>query len=276
MTRRIDAHQHFWKVKRGDYHWMPASGPLRQDYLPEDLAPLIGTAAIDGTILVQAAQTIEETRFLLDLASRPDSGVLGVVGWVALDSDAGPAQLEELASCPKAVAVRPMLHDLPDAAWITRPTVIENMRRLPSLGLRFDVLSYPKHLRHAVEAIEDVPDLDVVIDHLSKPRYHGGVAEDWRRLMAELGQRPRVHCKLSGMVTEVGPGWTVDDFRAHSEIVLESFGPSRVMFGSDWPVCLQAASYAEVVRLADELTSGLSKAERADVWGLTAARFYGV
>ena len=276
MPRKIDAHHHFWKVERGDYHWMPQTGPLRRDYLPDDQAPLLQSAAIDGTILVQAAQTIAETNFLLDLATQSGSRVMGVTGWVPLDADHAPAELERLAAHPKAVAVRPMLHDLPDADWITQPRVIERMRRLPALDLRFEVLSYPVHLPYALKAIDQVPDLVVVIDHLSKPTYGPTMSEDWRHWMAEFAHRPNVYCKLSGMVTEVGEGWKVDDFRAHADFVLETFGPQRVMFGSDWPVCLKAAHFMQVVQLAETLTSRYSEAERAQIWGETAAHFYGV
>lgn len=276
MARKIDAHHHFWKVERGDYHWMPETGPLHHDYLPADQAPLLQAAAIDGTILVQAAQTITETDFLLDLAMQPDSKVLGVTGWVPLDADQAPAELERLAAHPKAVAVRPMLHDLPDADWIMQSRVIEHMRRLPALDLRFEVLSYSVHLPYVLKAIDQVPDLSVVIDHLSKPVYGSTMSEDWRHWMGELARRPRVYCKLSGMVTEVGEGWKVDDFRAHADFVLENFGPQRVMFGSDWPVCLKAARFTQVIQLAEVLTSQYSKTERTWIWGETAARFYGV
>lgn len=275
MTRRIDAHHHFWRVARGDYHWMPEEGVLRHDYLPEDLAPHLAAAEIDGTILVQAAQTEAETRFLLNLASGPGSFVLGVVGWAPLDDPAVEPLLEEFATTPKLVAVRPMLHDLPDPAWIQQPVVVGNLRRVATLGLRIDVLSYPEHLPHVLRAIDQVPDSAVVIDHLSKPKYGAAPYDDWRRWMAELAEHPGVHCKLSGMVTEVGQGWTVDAFRSHADHILAVFGARRVMFGSDWPVCLQAGTYAEVTRLAGELTAGLSVAESADFWGESAARFYG-
>jgi len=276
VARRIDAHQHFWKVERGDYHWMPESGPLRRDYLPVDLAPLNNTAGIEETVLVQAAQTVEETDFLLDVAARSDGMVLGVVGWAPLDSGQAAPELEKAAENPKVVGVRPMLHDLPEVDWITQPVVIESMRRLPELGLCFDILSYPEHLPYALRAVDQVPELDVVIDHLSKPRYGSNINDEWRYWMSEFAERPRVCCKLSGMVTEVGKGWTVDDFRSHVEFIFEAFGPSRVMFGSDWPVCLQAASHEEVVRLAEGFTSWLSEEQYADVWGGTAARFYGL
>ena len=276
MPRKIDAHHHFWKVERGDYHWMPQTGPLHRDYLPDDQAPLLQAAAIDGTILVQAAQTIAETDFLLDLAMQPGSNVLGVTGWVPLDADNAPAELERLAAHPKAVAVRPMLHDLPDADWITQPRIIEQMRRLPALNLRFEVLSYPVHLPYVLKAIDQVPNLAIVIDHLSKPTYGPTISEDWQHWMAELARRPRVYCKLSGMVTEVGEGWKVDDFRAYADFVLEIFSPQRVMFGSDWPVCLKAAHFMQVVQLAETLTSRCSETERSQIWGETAAHFYGV
>jgi L-fuconolactonase len=276
MSRRIDAHQHFWKVERGDYHWMPASGPLRHDYLPKNLAPLNRAAGFDGTILIQAAQTVAETDFLLDLADQTDTMVLGVTGWVPLDDKTAPAELQRLAQHPKLVAIRPMLHDLPTVDWISQPTVIENLRRLPGLNLRFEVLSFPMHLPAAFYALEQIPDLPVVIDHLSKPNYTAGIDADWRKWMHAFAQRPNAYCKLSGMVTEVGEGWSPDNFRAHADFVLDTFGPNRVMFGSDWPVCLQAATHTQIVELAKALTSRLTPTERDAVWGGTAALFYGV
>lgn len=276
MSLRIDSHHHFWRVARGDYHWMPESGPLRRDYLPADLQPELRAAGIDGTVLVQAAETVAETDFLVGLAlgDGRQCPVLGVVGWVPLDSDDAPRELERLAANELVVAIRPMLQDIPDVDWVTRPRVIENIRRLPALGLAFDVLSYPRHIPYALAAIDQVPDLDVVVDHLSKPAYRPRPTEEWRAWMTELARRPRVHCKLSGMVTEVGAPWSAHDFRGHAELVLEAFGSDRVMFGSDWPVCLQAASYGDVVGLAEDLLTGLSDHERSEVWGTTAARFY--
>lgn len=276
MTKRIDAHQHYWRVERGDYHWMPESGALRHDYLPADLVPLNREAGIEGTILVQAAETLAESDFLLDLAASETSMVLGVIAWAPLDSDEAVPHLERYGADARVVSIRPMLHDLPDVAWITRPKVVENLRRIAKLGLRFDVLSYPEHLPYALQAVDQVPDLPVVIDHLSKPRYRPGVEETWRRWMGEFASRPQVCCKVSGMVTEVGPDWRADDVRAHVDFVLKAFGPRRVMFGSDWPVCLKVASHGQVVQLAEELTAHLSSEERTAVWGGTAARFYGV
>lgn len=276
MQRRIDAHHHFWAVARGDYHWMPDSGILRHDYLPDELAPHLKSADIEGTILVQAAQTLEETEFLLHLSSQPGSTVLGVTGWVQLDSPQALAQLDKIAPHPKLVAIRPMLQDIQADDWVMQPQVIEHMRRLPQYHLRFEVLTYPQQLPYALRAIERIPELDIVINHLSKPRYGATLQKEWRDCMKQFAQNPHAYCKLSGMVTEVGKGWSVADFQAHAEYVLEHFGPYRVMFGSDWPVCLQCATYEEVVTLAEHLTSQLKEEERNAFWGANAARFYGV
>lgn len=271
---RIDAHQHYWVVARGDYGWLPATGPLHRDYLPADLAPCNKAADIAGTVLVQAAPTVAETKFLLGLADQPANNILGVVGWVALDSDEAAAQLEELAQHPKLVSIRPMLHDLPQADWILQPRVIENLRRLPALNLRFDVLTFPQHLPFVIKALEQVPELTAVIDHLSKPRYGSALASDWQKWMRELAQETRIFCKLSGMVTEVGPDWKVEDFADCANLVLSEFGPERVMFGSDWPVCLKVATHSQVVNLAEQLTASLDTNAQAEIWGNTARRFY--
>lgn len=276
MPRRIDAHHHFWQVQRGDYHWMPESGTLRHDYLQSDLTPHLEAAHIEGTILVQAAQTVAETNFLLEQAALPGSQVLGVTGWVPFDSAQSVALLEKYAAHPRLLAMRPMLQDLSADDWIMQPQVLDNMRRLPDLGLRFEVLSYPQQLPFACRAIEQIPELDVVIDHLSKPQYGPELQKEWRSWMKEFARNPRVYCKLSGMVTEVGADWSIADFQAHVEYIFEIFGAHRVMFGSDWPVCLQVASYKEVVTLAEHFTSQLKDEEQDSVWGETAARFYAI
>lgn len=277
MQRRIDAHQHFWIVDRADYPWMPEDGLLHKDYLPPDLVALNRAAGIDGTVLVQAAPTVAETEFMLSLSEQADSQILGVVGWVPLDSADGARDMERLVAHPKMRGLRPMIQDLPDDRWILQPQVMENLRQMPRLGLRFDVVTFPRHLPAVFEALQQLPELDFVIDHLSKPRYREGIeADGWRHWMRRFAELPRAHCKLSGMVTEVGAGWSVDDFRAHTDVILEAFGPERVMFGSDWPVCLLAATHAEVVGLAEQLTASLSAGERAAVWGVTAERFYGL
>ena len=191
---RIDAHQHYWKVERGDYHWMPPpgrdAGPLRRDYLPSDLRPLNAAAGIDGTIAIQAAQTVAETDWLLGLAAQPDSGILGVVGWAPLDVPDDRA-LERLGADPRCVGVRPMLHDLADEDWIARCVPATRLEDVAALGLVYEVLSFPSHLRHVLRALEPVGDLVVVVDHLSKPAYREATRRLGRRHART--RRPSAH-----------------------------------------------------------------------------------
>ncbi|MBO0812695.1 MAG: amidohydrolase family protein [Microlunatus sp.] len=271
---RIDAHQHFWTTARGDYHWMPAEGPLHQDWMPSDLAPLNEAAGITGTVVVQAAQTVAETEFLLDLADQPENSIMAVVGWIDLDSADAIGELERLSAHPKLRAIRPMLQDLNDPAWILRPQVLQNLRRLPDFGLAYEVLSYPGHLPYALQAIDEIPEVPVIIDHLSKPVYSSPPPEFWRTWISRFGRRPNTAIKISGMVTEIGPGWTIAAVRPNVEAVIEDFGTDRIMFGSDWPVCLQAADHAAVVTLAEQLVSGLSPAEQESFWSGTARTYY--
>jgi L-fuconolactonase len=271
--RRIDAHQHFWRIARGDYGWIPSAGPLARDFLPADLHALSAAAGIDGTIAVQAAPTVAETDFLLGLAAEPDAGILGVVGWAPLDDPSDPA-LDRLGGEPACVGLRPMLQDLPDD-WIVSAVRSDELARMAAHGLVLDVLALPRQLRHVLRALEPVSELTVVVDHLAKPDY-GAPLGRWGDDMRALAARPRTCCKLSGIVTEAGAGCSADDVRRHADLVLEAFGPDRVMFGSDWPVCLLAASHADVVALAEQLTAGLGDAQRGAVFGATAARAYGI
>lgn len=271
---RIDAHQHYWRVERGDYHWMPAEGPLHRDWMPDDLGPLNQQAGISGTVAVQAAQTVAETEFLLDLARQPENSIMAVVGWVDLDSDTAAADLERLGADPKLRAIRPMLQDLHDPAWILRPRVIENLHRLRDLDLAYEVLSYPGHLPYVLEAIDGIPDVAVIIDHLSKPVYSTPPPDFWRTWIARFAERANTAIKISGMVTEVGQSWTPDAIRPNAEAVIEAFGTDRIMFGSDWPVCLQAADHPSVVRLAEKIVVDLTPAEKEAFWFGTARTYY--
>jgi L-fuconolactonase len=272
--KSIDAHQHYWRVARGDYHWMPADGPLHRDYLPDDLRPLNEAAGIDGTIVVQAAQTVAETDWLLELAADPASRIIGVVGWVPLD-DPADATIERLGAHSACVGVRPMLHDLADDDWIVRSVPREQLERVASQELVFEVLARPQHLPHVLRAVEAVDELTVVVDHLAKPVYRTDPGQ-WAACMSALAARPRTYCKLSGIVTELGPGWRVEDVRRHADHVLETFGLDRVLFGTDWPVCLTAATHAEVVALAERLTEQLDERERGLLFGGNAEQVYGV
>ncbi|WP_210526171.1 amidohydrolase family protein [Rubellimicrobium arenae] len=272
----LDAHQHFWTVARGDYGWMtPDLGPLLKDFGPEDLAPLMGRAGITRTILVQAAETEAETDFLLDLAQRTDF-VAGVVGWLDMTSTDFPARLAAYRARPKWVGLRPMLQEHePD--HIRNPVLRANLRHVEAAGVPFDILTHTRHLPVATEVLAEVPRLRAVLDHLSKPRIAHGELDPWRAQIDALASMPNVSCKVSGMVTEAGADWTLYDFRSFVGHVARAFGPGRLMFGTDWPVCTLAASHAEVVLLARTLLSEMFGPEDLkQIFETNAAAFYGV
>jgi L-fuconolactonase len=271
---RVDAHQHFWSLQRGDYGWLtPALAPLYRDFAPADLANDLRAADIAGTVLVQAAPTLAETRWLLDLAARTDS-VLGVVGWVDLASAEAPFQLEALCTHSKFKGVRPMLQDLPDDAWIATAPIERALRHLAALGLCFDALVKPRHLPHLLQRLQQHPELPVVIDHAAKPDIVAGDWRAWRERLQPLAALPQVCCKLSGLLTEAPLGSGVSELQPYVDSVLESFGARRVMWGSDWPVLNLASSYAGWMALTDELLRSLAPDERSAVQGGTAIRFY--
>jgi L-fuconolactonase len=263
----LDTHQHFWKPDRGDYHWMTPEIPiLARDYLPDDLRSELRKAGVSQTILVQAAQTVDETDFLLKLAEETDF-VAGVIGWFDLEDENFPkAYQEKQQRHPKLIGVRPMLQDLPDDDWILREKVVKNLSYLADQSIVFEFLTYTRHLPFLLQVLERVPRLHAVIDHISKPEIKEGKLEPWKELISGVARHENVFCKLSGMVTEANHNnWTPEHLRPYIQHVLNCFGEDRVVFGSDWPVCLQAASYAEVINalrtvVADRLSpSGLTK-----------------
>jgi L-fuconolactonase len=273
---RIDSHQHFWKAARGDYHWMsPKVAVLCRDYLAEDLRPWLAKNKIDKTILVQAAQTRAETDFLLDLAQHSDF-VAGVIGWLDMDSPHFASELKLYCNKPKFLGIRPMLQDLEQDDWILRPRVMESLKLVAERGIPFEFLTYTRHLPHVLKVLDAVPTLHAVVDHVSKPEIKNRKLDPWRSLMSEVAQHPNIYCKLSGMVTEANhEDWTPEDLRPYVEHVVKSFGFNRVMFGSDWPVCLLAGTYDHVIgALQTILQPHLSKQHEADVFGGNAARFY--
>ena len=275
----LDTHQHFWKASRGDYHWMTPKVPLlARDYLPEDLRPELRKAGVTRTILVQAAQTPGETEFLLNLAEQTDF-VAGVIGWFDLEDSRFPNEFERVRrQHPCLLGVRPMLQDLPDDRWILRPAVTENLRYLAAQRIPFEFLTYTRHLDSVAEALRQAPDLHAVIDHLSKPEVKAGTRQPWADLMKHLAGFANLRCKLSGLVTEADHAqWTPSHLAPYVEHVLEMFGEDRVMFGSDWPVCLLAASYAEVVNaFRVVLAPHLGPAGVEKVFCRNGARFYGL
>ena len=273
---RIDSHQHFWKASRGDYHWMsPAVPVLCRDYLPPDLQPLLKKNKIDKTILVQAAQTKAETDFLLDLAGQYDF-IAGVIGWLDMESTDFPRELELYSKIPKFLGIRPMLQDLPNDDWILRPRVIEALKIIAERDMPFEFLTYTRHLPHVLTVLEAVPGLRAVVDHVSKPEIKNRKLDPWRSLMARVAEHHNVYCKLSGMITEADfKTWTPDDLRPYVEHVLGTFGVERVMFGSDWPVCLLAGSYDQVAAALQAVVKPhLDKQDEIAVFGGNAARFY--
>ena len=276
MTRPIDAHQHFWSLRRGDYGWLtPQSGSIYRDFEPRDLAPLLREAGIERTVLVQAAPTEAETRYLLDIAAATPF-VAGVVGWVDLAAPNAPDRLALLAGNRLLRGVRPMLQDLPDPQWILRADLRPALTALEDLGLRFDALVKPRHLRPLLTFLERNPDLPVVIDHGAKPSLRSGSLETWRRDIRDIARTTSACCKLSGLVTEADADWHTEDLLESVSHLLDCFGPDRLMWGSDWPVVELAGGYRRWHQAADACLSSLSAEERERVFGANAARFYGL
>ena len=275
---RIDSHQHYWKLSRGDYGWLtPDMGLLYRDYLPPDLEPILEKHNIDKTVLVQAAPTVAETDFMLSLAAKHDS-IGGVVGWLDMADPGFPRLFEKYRQEPAFVGIRPMLHDLSDDAWVIQPLVLENLTLLAAHDFPFDFLVRPQHLPHVLQVLERVPNLRAVIDHIAKPLIKDGLFEPWGTQISAIARHENVYCKLSGMVTEADhANWTPDDLKPYVEHTVECFGLERVMFGSDWPVSLLAAPYDDVIgALEERLTPNLDEESRARVFGGNAGRFYGI
>jgi L-fuconolactonase len=273
---RIDAHQHYWKIVRGDYFWMgPHVASISRDFLPDDLKPHLARHRIDATVVVQAAPTVAETEYLLGLAAG-DATIAGVVGWVDLESPSVERTLRDLAARPKLVGIRPMLQDLPDDAWITRPRVLEGLKLVAELGLTLDFLVFARHLPYVVRALEAVPTLRSVIDHCAKPDLRGGDLGAWRSALREFSARPNVACKLSGLVTETdGARFRAEDLAPAVEHALEVFGEQRLVFGSDWPVCTLVTGYDGVVAALEKvLGARLTTSFEANLFGENARRLY--
>lgn len=273
---RIDSHQHYWIAARGDYHWMsPADSILCRDYLPADLRPFLQKHKIDKTVLVQAAQTVAETDFLLDLAANDDS-IAGVVGWLEMDDPGFAAHFERYRKKSKFIGLRPMLQDIEDDQWILRPQVLNSLRIVAASDFPFEFLTYSRHLPFVKQVLDLVPNLRAVVDHISKPEIRAGKLEPWKTGIAELARRPDLYCKLSGMITEADhANWSTDHLRPYVEHVVDCFGFDRVMFGSDWPVCLLAGSYDQVIGALEQiLSSRLNEEDSRKVFGENAARFY--
>jgi len=277
-TMKIDSHHHLWSYNAGDYPWMTDDkARIRQDFLPADAAENFNASGIDGSVVVQARQIVEETDWLLGLAET-NEWMRGVVGWVPLRENAGEPFLERFAPHPKLVGVRHVVHDEPDDDFILGEDFNRGIRPLANYGLVYDILIFEKHLPQTIEFVDRHPEQVFVVDHAAKPVIRRDAFDEaWARNIRELANRERVSCKLSGMVTEVrDPEWDTALLRPYFETVLEAFGVERLMFGSDWPVCLLRSEYADWVACVEELVAGLSEDEQAAFWGGNVARIYGL
>ena len=278
----VDAHHHLWDPSRRDYPWIAGAvlAPIRQPYTVDDLRQETASAGVDRTVLVQTVSDMAETEEFLTTADSSQGLIAGVVGWVDLTADDVGDRLTRLRAGvggTRLVGTRHQVQDEADPGWLRRADVLRGLRAVGAVGLTYDLLVLVPQLPTAISVVDRHPDIRFVLDHAAKPPIASGEREPWASLVADLARRSNVSCKLSGLVTEARwDGWTFEDIRPYAEHVLEVFGPDRVLWGSDWPVCELAGSYARVRELADKLIAGLSADERADVLGGAAIRVYGL
>jgi len=275
MESIVDSHQHFWQVGRFDYPWMnPEVEVLYRDYLPPALEPVLKRCGVEKTVLVQASNSLEETRWLLSLADQYPF-IAGVVGWVDLTSGEVDTQLEEFAVHPKFKGVRHLVESEPDDAWLVQDSVLNGLQSLALRDVCFDLLVHTRHLKQVRIVAERCPGSHLVIDHMAKPPVAGGELTEWAHQIKEVAPYPNVSCKLSGLVTEANrTQWRTEDLKPFVDKALEYFGPRRMMFGSDWPVCLLAASYDRVLDAFQSLLAELSDEDRNCIFAKNATVFY--
>jgi L-fuconolactonase len=275
MIPRIDSHQHFWKFDAAQYGWIGADQHvLRRDFLPTDLETELMPAGIGGTIAVQAQQTLDETRWLLALADQHPF-LQGVVGWAPLTDANVAATLEQLAAHPKLRAIRHVLHDEADDYYMLRDDFNRGAAELKRFGLAYDILIFDRHLPQTIKFVDRHPNQVFIMDHLAKPRVRDGLVSPWRENMRKLAQRPNVYCKVSGLATEADhTGWSEQQLLSYMNIVLEIFGPKRILFGSDWPVCLLAIGYSKWAEIVAKFAGQLTEEEKERIWSATAREAY--
>jgi L-fuconolactonase len=273
---KIDSHQHFWRLDRGDYTWLtPRLKAIYRDFGPADLAPILARHGIEGTVLVQAAASVAETYYMLSLAGMHDV-VRGVVGWVDFESPDAAAEIERLSKNPKLKGLRPMIQDIADPDWMLRPNLRPAFAALQRCGLRFDALLKPQHLLAFTRFLDLYPDLSIVVDHGAKPDIARGRLEDWAPAMRRIAANPRVHAKMSGLVSEAAADWQAKDRHPYLDLLLECFGPGRLMWGSDWPVVDLAGGYDRWRQASMDYLARLNMREQDAILGGTAERFYGL
>jgi len=273
----IDAHHHLWRYTPAEYGWIDESmDVLRRDFLPTDLRAAMATAEVDGTIAVQARQTLEETRWLLDLAEANEE-IRGVVGWAPIAGEEFPGCMEEFDGRDKLKGLRHVIQGEKDEHYILREDFNSGIRTMAGSGLVYEILIYERHLEDTIHFVDEHPEQVFVLDHIAKPLIAGSVMEPWVSRMKELGDRENVWCKASGLVTEAKwDAWTPETLKPYLDVVVEAFGPERVMAGSDWPVCLVATGYAQWWGVLRDYFAQFSEVERARIFGETATEVYGL
>lgn len=276
MTGRIDSHQHFWRYSKTEYPWIPEGSPLHATWLPGDLEMIQKDLGVRGSIAVQARQCLEENEMLLGLADQHDS-VLGVVGWIDLRSASVDKALAKYAGHKKFVGVRHVAQDEPDDRFLVGREFMRGVARLSGFSLRYDLLIYPKQLPAAIELVRHFPDQPFVLDHCAKPLIAAGVMEPWASQIKLLAGASNVFCKVSGLVTEANRTyWDAEQLRPYFELIAEAFGPERLMWGSDWPVCLLASNYQRWLETAEAWVRDWSGEQKEAFFGGNARRFYGI
>jgi L-fuconolactonase len=273
----IDAHHHLWRYTAAEYGWIDDEMQLlRRDFLLPDLKAAMATASIDGTIAVQARQTLEETRWLLDLADATDA-IRGVVGWAPIAGEDFPGCMEAFDGREKLKGLRHVIQSEQDEHYILREDFNSGIRTMAGSGLVYEILIYERHLADTIYFVDEHPEQPFVLDHVAKPLIAAGILEPWAERMRELGRRANVCCKLSGMVTEAKwNAWSLETLRPYLDVAVKAFGPARLMAGSDWPVCLVASGYAQWFEVLRDYFAGFSETERARVFGGTAVEVYGL
>lgn len=273
---KIDAHQHFWQYNASEYGWIGENMEvLKKDFLPSHLQSELKKVSFYGSIAVQARQTVEETEWLLFLASQHDF-IRGVVGWLDLCSENIETQIQKYSINPKLVGLRHVVHDEPDDSFMARSDFQHGISVLKKYNLTYDLLIFPKHLQVAYEMVKKFPGQKFVLDHIAKPDIKNQIKENWKSDIVMLAQLPNVYCKLSGMVTEADWGqWKFSDFTFYLDTIFQAFGTDRLMIGSDWPVCLLAGSYEKNLNLVFSYIKDLPERDKEKILGLNCIKFYG-
>ena len=273
----LDTHQHFWHYDPKRHAWIDDTmQSIQRDFLPADLQPILKEHDIDGCIAVQVDQTEEETHFLLKLANRHPF-IAGVVGWVDLQASDVRQRLEYWSQFDHLCGFRHIVQAEEDVNFLLRPYFFDGVGALQEFGFTYDILVFPHQLGATLEFVRKLPHQPLVIDHIAKPYIADGFIDGWALLMRQISTYPNVYCKVSGMITEADwAGWTYEDFVPYLDVVFDAFGADRIMFGSDWPVCLVAGSYTRMIEIVRRYTDGFSEDEKAGVFGLNGRRFYGV